>query len=979
MPSPLSVARVLFARDRTPVYDATFLTPLLLTSLPQTAQELQQYDQHLTIQFKASRNTDTELAWQLSAKENGSRGEERDARFANPDLRGIQRRISSIPFHSQSDTTKGQKNPISLSTQQVGSVSPDAATRIESHSPRQRPISAETTPRSDMGYNNTIQSNNRSPQNTSIKMERTPSLHSSTSSGPKETDDNLSVDSAGVMGNASGDGAVMSPQSPQSPVGTRHTDGTEALSSSVFGTPSTISTAPSTEADEGSTADDAADSAWLDRATWRLDDDNAASLTPILLPRNPAFQSIPANDGAQHGITGMPSQEAAAVAGEQQLYHRRSRSWDQQQQIRHHGQIRSWEGSPVASPYSSPSRGHAAQPGTWEQMGAPQSRVASFRNNVGHQTPRGYSNVAAHPDAWHQVRSRTGEPRHPQHGHHMHFESRPGPSGYQQAHGNFQAPRQTPSYGPHHSGTHTPPRSKQQRSPLHTPQRSPTAPSTPGGSPSTSGANPPRSSSEVLKTLLRKKACLYEPDTSRAIAFVTWLVGRELALEYGYFSRQQLQSGVHAAVAKKIESGTITRTKVNRCMQIILNSCFHYIIPRPDGSEENGEAFRDSFAAVAVDDSSEIENLPLPWDNLTIDKEFVLMAASRDSTPANSPRLGSQQSKAADDGQSKRAVLLCFNENVRSFEDVLRCHNEFIRDTANAAHLQLSDKEWRSFFGRDSSKTATAWRSTSTSTAVTKAEGRLSPPDVLGRMNTEQLSRFRTTWCAKRYEHDHDQCAFAHVEVNGGWLRRNPSDFEYRAEICPSVVRVMNKSIGPFGFTMNQCEKGESCDFAHSREEVSYHPDRYKRKMCTSLAAKGMMCPLGDICPDFHSEQHAPRGKRRASPDRRNHRSSNYRGSHGHGTATGKGVPNLMPEGSPMVYVNPAPISNFEKNLGPPGLQSLFRRHSSVVAGYVQYGERCKCCYSNFGDDAEIGLATEQDMIISSSRGLPSSPPRGGS
>ena len=136
-----------------------------------------------------------------------------------------------------------------------------------------------------------------------------------------------------------------------------------------------------------------------------------------------------------------------------------------------------------------------------------------------------------------------------------------------------------------------------------------------------------RSSSEILKTLLRKKACLYEPDPSRAVALVTWLVGRELALEFGFFTRQQLQAGVHACVSEKIDSGVITRTKVNRCMQIILNSCFHYIIPRPDGTEENGNTFRLTFAREVADDATLLRVLPAPWNNLTIDREAILTAS----------------------------------------------------------------------------------------------------------------------------------------------------------------------------------------------------------------------------------------------------------------------------------------------------------------------------------------------------------------
>ena len=355
-----------------------------------------------------------------------------------------------------------------------------------------------------------------------------------------------------------------------------------------------------------------------------------------------------------------------------------------------------------------------------------------------------------------------------------------------------------------------------------------------------------------------------------------------------------------------------------------------------------------------------------------------MTAASRESTPANSPRLGSQQSKAADDGHGKRAVLLCFNENVRSFDDVWRCHNEFIRDTANGANLNLSDKEWRAFFGRDT-KTTTAWGSAGTSAAITKAEGDMSKlPDVLGRMGTDELSQFRTTWCAKRYEHDHDQCAFAHVEVNGGWLRRNPLEHSYRAEMCPSVVGVTNAMISPFSFTVNKCEKGEECDFSHSIEEVSYHPERYKRKMCLSDSSRGGMCPLGDICPNFHTAQNVPRGKRRASPDRRphgSHRPSGYRGSQSHGPSTGKGSTSIIPDGPPTLYIDPAPVSSFEKHLGPPGLQSLFRRHSSVLAGFIRHGDRCKCCYSNFGDCTGIGPMAQVHRI-KRGRGLPSTTAR---
>jgi hypothetical protein len=375
-----------------------------------------------------------------------------------------------------------------------------------------------------------------------------------------------------------------------------------------------------------------------------------------------------------------------------------------------------------------------------------------------------------------------------------------------------------------------------------------------GPPPSHTGSSS-RSSSEILKTLLRKKACLYEPDPSRAVALVTWLVGRELALEFGFFTRQQLQAGVHACVSEKIDSGVITRTKVNRCMQIILNSCFHYIIPRPDGTEENGNTFRLTFAREVADDISLLQVLPAPWNNLTVDREEILTASasemdlvdtkvlaktpatSANSTPQSSPTMAGRSGEKLsprskddhDDPDGKRAVLLCFNENVRCAEDVFRSHNEFIRDTSHASNLQLSSQEWRAFFGKDAAGAPHLWGNVGIPVLCSEVR---SQTDALGMMTMNELSKFRTTWCAKRYDHDHELCGFAHIEVNGGWLRRNPTEHNYKDEICPHVSRV---SAGQRGnskvYMINECPHGVSCEFAHSPEEVVYHPRRYKTRM----------------------------------------------------------------------------------------------------------------------------------------------------
>ena len=488
-----------------------------------------------------------------------------------------------------------------------------------------------------------------------------------------------------------------------------------------------------------------------------------------------------------------------------------------------------------------------------------------------------------------------------------------------------------------------------------------------------SGGGSSRSSSEVLKTLLRKKACLYEPDTSRAVALATWLVGRELALEFGYFSRQQLQAGVHACVSSKIESGVITRTKVNRCMQIILNSCFHYIIPRSDGSEESGESIRKIFSKVMKNDSYLLTILPSPWNDIKIDKDAILAACEEEAelqkhhkkfeTPQSSPRFGSVQAMGSPgagesvdgDHDSKRAVLLCFNENVRSAEEVFRCHNEFIRDTAHACHLQLSSNEWRLFFGKEASSAPHLWGNVGIPVPHLEGHGP-QHTDALGMLTSEEAGVFRTSWCSKRYDHDHELCGFGHVEVNGGWLRRNPLTQSYSDEICQfiSTVPITSNELSSTKYvTINECPHGLKCSYAHSNEEIKYHPRRYKQRACNSMV-RASGCLLGDVCPSFHpietyrfpkkadsrSARYARQGQTQmiSNVDKGNVANTSYTGAL------------QIPVGSPVIYTSPAPFSSYEQHLLLPGLQSLYRRQGAFVRANLRKQSTVTMHYNCFDD-----------------------------
>lgn len=446
-----------------------------------------------------------------------------------------------------------------------------------------------------------------------------------------------------------------------------------------------------------------------------------------------------------------------------------------------------------------------------------------------------------------------------------------------------------------------------------------------------------RSSTEILKTLLRKKACLYEPDTSFAVSLVTWLVGHRIALAQGFFTRQQLQAGVHSCMAGKIEEGHVTRTKVNRCMQVILNSCFHYIIPLPDGSDECGGAFRSVFSREAAEEEHLLGNLPPPWNDLNLqsmnDDSFRSFHDSDDDGDHHHQFGGKHQGKdssaasQADESldSQKRSVLLCFNENVRCAADVFRCHNEFIRDIAHTGNLNLSPEDWQSFFS---------------GTKANRKRGVLSDnfhsryfhvADVHDRMDQQGLSKLRTSWCAKRYEHDHSFCAFAHVDINRGWLRRDPFVYKYVPQMCPWIKPLQ----GAEDCYVNMCPHGVKCNFSHSKEEILYHPEIYKSHPCRHAAGS---CSLGDICPNTHSEASAQahgynrQGKRHYQDHAPFHRIANPGAKRRALATTGNsaGFCNF-PNASPMLYIEPAPLSEFEKTLLLPGLQALFRDHSSFV------------------------------------------------
>lgn len=318
-----------------------------------------------------------------------------------------------------------------------------------------------------------------------------------------------------------------------------------------------------------------------------------------------------------------------------------------------------------------------------------------------------------------------------------------------------------------------------------------------------------------------------------------------------------------------------------------------------------------------------LRSLHRPWDDLSLpsisDEEshsslfegIELDDLSKGKTEGKDSSAASQAGESTDDS-GKRSVLLCFNENIRSATDVFHCHNEFIRDVAHQGNLILSPEEWQSFFlGKGSYG------------KVVKNTGIAHSKRSHDRMDREGLAKLRTTWCAKRYDHDHSFCSFAHIGVNRGWLRRDPLVYkQYKPMLCPYVKPLQ----GAKDCYVNMCPHGTKCRHSHSMEESMYHPAVYKSQPCRNSLSS---CPLGDICPNTHADMptHQPAFNRQGKRHHDHHHRTQKR-SGDHSVAAGFGK---LPEGSPMLYVYPAPLSEFEKTLVLPGLQAIFRDHSSSI------------------------------------------------
>lgn len=182
-------------------------------------------------------------------------------------------------------------------------------------------------------------------------------------------------------------------------------------------------------------------------------------------------------------------------------------------------------------------------------------------------------------------------------------------------------------------------------------------------------------------------------------------------------------------------------------------------------------------------------------------------------------------------------------------------------------------------------------------------------------MNRTELLSFRTRWCKKKTCSDPYKCEHAHREVNDGVLRRNPQEFFYYGKKCEKVTFRDYKNTIDYA---NKCPDGDECKFAHTREEVMYHPDVYKTQLCEDWQTKEK-CPRDWTCAFAHGKDEL------RQPD-------SYTGG-ANGDLLDPLDPNFQLMGDLICTIRDfPPLSGQHRSTSDPGLSSLMNSNYGLAA-----------------------------------------------
>ena len=134
-------------------------------------------------------------------------------------------------------------------------------------------------------------------------------------------------------------------------------------------------------------------------------------------------------------------------------------------------------------------------------------------------------------------------------------------------------------------------------------------------------------------------------------------------------------------------------------------------------------------------------------------------------------------------------------------------------------------------------------------------------------LSTDDLVKFRTRFCERFLQFGEcnfgGKCQYSH---NMTWRRRSPQKYLYEPRLCDNIVWFITES-GMRRQTISNCHNGKNCKFAHSREEILYHPLIYKTVMCEDITCGKFYCPFAHAMEELLQAAEAPEYIRRCLMD----------------------------------------------------------------------------------------------------------------
>ena len=119
-------------------------------------------------------------------------------------------------------------------------------------------------------------------------------------------------------------------------------------------------------------------------------------------------------------------------------------------------------------------------------------------------------------------------------------------------------------------------------------------------------------------------------------------------------------------------------------------------------------------------------------------------------------------------------------------------------------------------------------------------------------LSHDDLVKFRTRFCERYLSYGEcnfgGKCQYSH---NLLWRRRSPQKHSYEPRLCENLL-LWTGANGKRQSTLN-CHLGKNCRFAHSREEVLYHPSVYKTLLCDSTRCTRYYCPFAHAVGELQS------------------------------------------------------------------------------------------------------------------------------